>query len=209
EGFPYPDASTRSGALERLCAAPPGLPIVIDGLALGVLPEAAKAAAATRPVVALVHHPLALEAGIAPATAAAFVASERAALAAACHVIVTSPSTQRVLIADYGVAAAAVTVALPGNDRIAMAARPRRDCVALLAVGSVVPRKGYDVLIAALVALADLDWRLVIAGDCTHDRATAEAIEAQIAACGLVARVRMCGAVGEDELDTLHRAADR
>jgi glycosyltransferase involved in cell wall biosynthesis len=208
EGFPYPDAGTRSGALERLCSAPPGRPVVIDGLALGVLPEAAKAAAATRPVVALVHHPLALEAGIAPATAAAFAASERAALAAARHVIVTSPSTQRVLIADYGVAAEAVTVALPGNDRIATAARPRRDSVALLAVGSVVPRKGYDVLIAALAALADLDWRLVIAGDCTRDRATAEVIEAQIAARGLGARVRMCGAVGEDELDALHRDAD-
>ncbi len=208
EGFPYPDAGTRSGALERLCSALPGLPIVIDGLALGVLPEAAKAAAATRPVVALVHHPLALEVGIGAATAAAFAASERAALAAARHVIVTSPSTQRVLIADYGVAEAAVTVALPGNDRIAMAARPRRDRVALLAVGSVVPRKGYDVLIAALAAVADLDWQLVIAGDRTRDRATAEAIEAQIAARGLGARVRMCGAVGEDELDALHRDAD-
>jgi glycosyltransferase involved in cell wall biosynthesis len=208
EGFPYPDAGTRSGALARLRAAPPGRPIVIDGLALGVLPEAAKAVAATHPVVALVHHPLALEAGIAPATAAAFAASERAALVAARHVIVTSPSTQRVLIADYGVAEATVTVALPGNDRIAMAARPRRDSVALLAVGSVVPRKGYDVLIDALAAVADLDWRLVIAGDRTRDRATADALEARIAARGLGARVRLRGAVGEDELDALHRDAD-
>ena len=119
EGFPYPDAGTRSGALERLRAVPPGRPIVIDGLALGVLPEAAKALAATHPVVALVHHPLALEAGISPATAAAFAASERAALAAVRHVIVTSPSTRRVLVADYGVADAAVTVAVPGNRPVA------------------------------------------------------------------------------------------
>jgi hypothetical protein len=123
EGFPYPDAATCRSALERLCAAPTGRPIVIDGLALGVLPDAAKTLAATHKVVALVHHPLALETGIAPATAAAFAASERAALAAVRHVVVTSPSTRRVLIADYGVAAAAVTVALPGNDRIAAAAR--------------------------------------------------------------------------------------
>jgi glycosyltransferase involved in cell wall biosynthesis len=208
EGFPYPDAGSRSGALERLRAVPPGRPIVIDGLALGALPEAAKAVAVTHTVVALVHHPLALEAGISPAAAAAFAASERAALAAARHVIVTSPSTQRVLIADYGVADAAVTVALPGNDRIAMEARPRRGTVALLAVGAVVPRKGYDVLIDALAALTDLDWRLVIVGDRTRDRAAADRIEAQIATCGLSARVRMRGAVGEDELDALHRGAD-
>ncbi len=77
---------------------------MIDGLALGVLPDAAKALAATHKVVALVHHPLALETGIASEIAAAFAASERAALAVVRHVIVTSPSTRRVLIADYGVA---------------------------------------------------------------------------------------------------------
>jgi glycosyltransferase involved in cell wall biosynthesis len=208
EGFPYPDACTRSGALERLRTVPPGRPIVIDGLALGVLPEAAKALESTYPVVALVHHPLALEAGISPPTAAAFAASERAALAAVRHFSVTSPSTRRVLVADYAVADAAATVALPGNDRIALEARPRRDSVALLAVGSVVPRKGYDVLIDALAAIADLDWRLVIAGDRTRDRATADAIEAKIAASSLGRRVRMLGAVGEDALDALHREAD-
>jgi glycosyltransferase involved in cell wall biosynthesis len=208
EGFPYPDAATCRSALERLCAAPTGRPIVIDGLALGVLPDAAKTLAATHKVVALVHHPLALETGIAPATAAAFAASERAALAAVRHVVVTSPSTRRVLIADYGVAAAAVTVALPGNDRIAAAARPRRDTVALLAVGSVVPRKGYDVLVDALAGIVDLDWRLVIAGDCTRDRAAADKLAAHIAARGLGTRVRMRGAVGEDELAALHRDAD-
>ena len=149
-----------------------------------------------------------LEAGISQATAAAFAASERAALAAVRHVIVTSPSTQRVLVADYGVADAVVTVAMPGNDRIAMEARSRGDGVALLAVGSVVPRKGYDVLVDALAAIADLDWRLVVAGDRTRDRTTADAIEAQIAARALSARVRMLGAVGEEALDALHREAD-
>jgi glycosyltransferase involved in cell wall biosynthesis len=208
DGFPYPCAATRRGALERLRATPAGRPLVIDGLALGVLPEAAKALAQTHPLIALVHHPLALESGISPETAAALAASERAALACVRHVVTTSPSTRRELIADYAVAAKSVTVALPGIDTVVASPRPRKDSVTLLAVGAVVPRKGYDVLIAALATLADLDWRLVIAGDRTRDRAMANVLAAQIAALGIGARVSMRGAVGDDELARLHAEAD-
>src|SRR5262249_25631074 len=152
EGFPYPCAATRQRALALLRATPAGQPIVIDGLALGVLPDAAAALATTYPLIALVHHPLALESGVAAQTAAALAASERAALACVRHVVTTSPSTRRALIADYAVAPASVTVALPGIDAVAVTPRPRRDDVTLLAVGAVVPRKGYDVLIDALAA---------------------------------------------------------
>jgi glycosyltransferase involved in cell wall biosynthesis len=208
DGFPYPDAATRQGALERLRATPAGRPLVIDGLALGVLPEAAKALAPTHPLVALVHHPLALESGISSGAAGAMAESERAALACARHVVTTSPSTRRVLIADYGVAPEQATVALPGIDAVAASPRLHRGAVTLLAVGAVVPRKGYDILIDALATLADLDWRLVIAGDRTRDRATADAVAAQIAAMGLGARVSMHGAVAEDELARLYAEAD-
>ena len=40
---------------------------MIDGLAFGVLPEAAEALRETHPLIALVHHPLALETGVTPA----------------------------------------------------------------------------------------------------------------------------------------------
>ncbi len=208
DGFPYPAPATRKAALERLGATSAGRPLVIDGLALGVLPEAAQALAPSHPVIALVHHPLALESGIAPEAAAALAASERAALACVRHAVTTSPSTRRVLISDYGVAPERVTVALPGIDTVAVSPRPRRNAVTLLAVGSVVPRKGYDVLIDALATLADLDWHLVIAGDRTRDRATADAIASRIATAGLGARVSMRGAVSDDELARLHAEAD-
>jgi glycosyltransferase involved in cell wall biosynthesis len=208
DGFPYPAPATRKAALERLRTTPAGRPLVIDGLALGVLPELAQALAPSHPVIALVHHPLALESGISPETAAALAACERVALACVRHVVTTSPSTRRVLISDYGVAPASITVALPGIDAVAVSPRPRRDAVTLLAVGAVVPRKGYDVLIDALATLADLDWRLVIAGDRTRDRATADAIAAQIAALGLGARVSVRGAVADEELARLHNEAD-
>src|ERR1700674_45545 len=82
------------------------------------------------------------------------------------------------------------------------------ETVNLLAVGSVVRRKGYDLLIEALARLTDLDWRLVIAGDCTRDRETAGALATRIVLLRLGPRMRMAGAVRHDELAGLYRDAD-
>jgi glycosyltransferase involved in cell wall biosynthesis len=212
DGFPRPRQAAIAAALPRLQRVPAGQPIVVDGLALGVLPEAAAALRESHRLIALVHHPLALESGLAPAEVQALRASERAALAAVSHVIVTSPATRRILAAEYGVPEGMITVALPGVERPGAApqhvsAGDAADTVNLLAVGAVVPRKGYDVLIDAVALLTGLDWQLVIAGDCKRDQATASALAAAIARKRLQRRVCLTGAVSESELDGLYRGA--
>jgi len=94
-GFPFPSVAARALALARLAALPADQPIVIDGLALGVLPDAA---ARLRALTALVHHPLALESGLSFSDAAALRVSEAEALACARRVIVTSPFTARLVV---------------------------------------------------------------------------------------------------------------
>ena len=89
DGFPQPSVEQRAVALARLKALPDGIPVVVDGLALGALPEAAEKIARRAPLVALVHHPLALETGLSPADARKLFESECKALAAARSVIVT------------------------------------------------------------------------------------------------------------------------
>jgi glycosyltransferase involved in cell wall biosynthesis len=211
EGFPRPTPETIDAALPRLRRVPAGQPIVVDGLALGVLPEAAAALRSSHRLIALVHHPLALESGLTPTEATALRNSERAALKSVSRVVVTSPATRRILVADYGVPGEAIAVALPGTERTAGAAvarRPAEGSINLLAVGAVVPRKGYDVLIEALDELVDLDWQLVIAGDCKRDRATAAELATTIARKRLDRRVCLAGAVNEHELAALYRDAD-
>src|SRR4029077_3796691 len=73
---------------------------------------------------------------------------------------------------------------------------------------AVVPRKGYDVLIAALATLADLPWRLTIAGDRTRDPATVQELESDIARAGLTERITLAGAVPDERLDALYDGAD-
>jgi glycosyltransferase involved in cell wall biosynthesis len=206
--FPRPSAQALAAARARLLAVPAGTPIVVDGLAFGVLPELAAELHRDHPLIALVHHPLALESGIPPAEAAEFRQRERAALAHTDRVIVTSPSTARRLAADYAVISASITVALPGSEPRGAARSGRDGPLALLAVGAVVRRKGYDVLVEALATLRDLPWRMTIVGDRTRSPATVTALDAAIRQHGLGDRIAFAGAVDEARLAALHAAAD-
>ena len=207
DGFPYPAADTRATACARL-AALPRHPVVIDGLAFGALPEAAAALRASHRLVALVHHPLALESGLSAADAASLRASERSALVCARHVIATSATVARLLVADYGVASGRLSVVEPGTDRVSAPPRNREGVVKLLAVGSVIPRKGYDVLVAALARLRHLPWRLVIAGDCGRSPQTSRQLRAEIARLGLTDRISLLGAVASEQMSPLYASAD-
>ena len=200
EGFPHVDTAARGRAIERIAALPGELPVVVDGLAFGVLD--APALAHSHWLIALVHHPLALESGLSEEQAAALRASERAALASTRHVIASSPSTARLLVADYAVAADRISIVPPGTDRVPITPRMRGSTVELLAVGSVVPRKGYDILLAALTKIRDLSWRLVVAGDRTRDAATPRMLDARILRLGLEERITFAGAVTAQALHT-------
>lgn len=208
DDFPRPSSATRASAQRRLADVAKGEPIVIDGLAFGVLPEAAAQLRLRHPLIAIVHHPLALETGLGAAEAAGLHASEQAALAAAARVVTSSAATARALVADYNVPADRITVAPPGTDRAPVAPGSKDGIVRLLAVGSIVPRKGYDVLIAALAMLADLPWRLVIAGDRSRDLAAAARLDRDIVRCQLGDRIKVLGAVSPEQVSELYAAAD-
>lgn len=208
EGFPFPSADTRAAARARLAALPPERSIVVDGLAFGALPDAAAALRTSHRLLALVHHPLALETGLSESERASLHASERSALGCARHVIASSATTSRLLAADYGVPSDRLSVVEPGTDRVA--ARPRDNAreVVMLAVGAVIPRKGYDVLVAALARLGQLPWRLVIAGDRGRSPETSRRLEAEIAGSGLADRISLLGTVSSDELASLYASCD-
>jgi glycosyltransferase involved in cell wall biosynthesis len=209
DGFPWPTEASLAVARARLSAVPTGWPIVIDGLAFGVLPDVASELAGHNPLLALVHHPLALEWGLSTDQADILRESERAALASAQGVVVTSSATARIVASDYGVPADRITVARPGNDPVPRA-RGSRDAGIphLLSVGAVVPRKGFDVLVAALATLSSLSWKLTIAGDLTRDATAAAKLHSEIARHGLTDRIAVLGAVSSEQLARLYDSAD-
>jgi glycosyltransferase involved in cell wall biosynthesis len=207
DGFPFASAAQRASALAMLSALPGGCPVVLDGLAFGALPEAG-ALQSRLPLIALVHQPLALEPALDAAQANVLRESERAALAAAARVVVTSESTARIVTADYNVQPQRISVVRPGNDPVPPALGSNDAVVRLLSIGSVVPVKGYDLLIAAVATLVDLPWRLTIAGDLTRNLAAAAQLDSDISAHGLGDRVTVLGAVPPDRIIELYLASD-
>ena len=59
DGFPAPGAAAMAEAVAQLQALPADVPVIVDGLAFGALPTEGVAGMAA-PIIALVHHPLAL-----------------------------------------------------------------------------------------------------------------------------------------------------
>lgn len=205
-GFPHPSADDLGRSYQALGSLPPSALVLVDGLAFGVLPRDWLDRLGHR-WVALVHHPLALETGLAPAMVARLRASEREALDAARVVIVTSAHTAATLAADYGVAAERIHVALPGTAR-AERVYGSGEMPCLISVATVTARKAHDVLVQALSCLRDLPWRCRIVGSLDREPATATQVSALIRALGLEGRITLEGEVTADGLKMAYRMAD-
>ena len=180
--------------------------LVVDGLAYGAFTQPLLDRLDGR-VIALVHHPLFLETGLPNARKVELRNTETAALLRADHIIVTSRATKRILTEHMGLPSQKMTVAEPGTDPAGRATGTGMP-LHILAVGAVMPRKGYDVLVEALAKITDLDWRMTIAGALDRHPATVEQLRALIDSHNLQDRIHLAGKVVPATLDRFYESAD-
>lgn len=204
--FPTPTDDDLALTRQLLGQLHPETPILFDGLAYSALPPDLLADLRS-PVVALVHHPLAYETGLLAEQKAHFMTSERVALSHAQAVVVSSPLTARVLTEDFQVPPGKLTIAEPGTEP-ALRATGAGSPFTMLAVGSIIPRKGYLGLIDALAALSNPDWHLIIAGSPEHDPAEANRLREAVLASGKRGQITIAGKVSNRELTELYARAD-
>lgn len=208
DDFPAPSLASMAETERLFAAIPDGTLVLVDGLAFGVLPDLAARHGARLVLVALVHHPLGYETGLSPEREAALIASERTALAHARRVLVTSATTQATLAAQFGVPEARLAVALPGTDPAPVAKGSGKDGPALLAVGSILPRKDFPALVQALLPWRELAWTLTIAGSTARDPKETARLRQAIARAGLEDRVILAGEIDALALDARLDSAD-
>lgn len=208
-GFPFPKPQTLQRAQDYLLGDDDPSVLVVDGLALGVMPNAAARLADRRPLLALVHHPLYLETGLTDEQCRDVFESERAALAPVRGVITTSPETKNRVSEDFGIDAQRVWTVEPGFERPdTLPPISREGPVRILSVGSLVARKGHDRLIAALSDLTALDWTLTIVGADDRDPDHTRMLQSLIAEHGLNDRVVLTGAVSDTALRDAYLSSD-
>lgn len=192
--FPFPDAKALQHTEQIFAALPDQTIVLVDGLAFGAMGHCASRHASRLRLIALCHHPLALESGLNPAQQLAFRESEQIALQCSKAVIVTSANTALTLTELFSIPMVKITVAQPGTDRAGFA-HCTGDPAVLLCVATLTRRKAHDVLIAALAMVADLPWQARFAGGEEFDPHWGNELRQQIAAAGLGSRIHLLGSV--------------
>jgi glycosyltransferase involved in cell wall biosynthesis len=206
--FPGPEAEAEQALEATVSDLPDGSLVVIDGLALGGLPGPAVRHADRLALLGLVHHPVSEETGLSVQRANELEALERIALQSCRGIIVTSQFTADRL-REWLQPCPLLRVVTPGIDGVA-AERPEKSTAVprLLCVGSLVPRKGQDLLVQALAQLRDRSWHCLLAGSEARDIPFATQLRSGIGRLGLGARVEILGECTESVVEELYATAD-
>ena len=204
---PLADDEARTAAATAWAELPNDARPVIDNQVLPSLAPLAHDLALRRAVV-LDHHPTGLEPGLSPTDAASLIAIETELLPLCHRVVVPSKTIAATLVERFGVAHETCAVITPGTDDAPRATGSSGKTVHVLSIGSLIPRKGHDVLLRALARLFDLNWHLTIAGSARLDPDCAAALPSLAAELGIAERVRFLGEMTGTPLAALWDSAD-
>ena len=194
EKFPFPDELVLTQTENKFLSIPDDSTVIVDGLAFGAMKNLVKINKNRLCLIALCHHPLAMETGLDPYERKLLLQSESYALKNANHVIVTSQNTRKILIEDFSISSSQITVAQPGTDRYSFA-RCNGSPPKLLTCASLIKRKGHDILIDALREIHCLNWQARFVGDETLDPKWAGELRDKVALSGLSTQIEFVGTV--------------
>jgi glycosyltransferase involved in cell wall biosynthesis len=174
--------------------------VLVDGLVASAASEVIVPRARRLRLVVLLHMPLGV--GCEPARP-----RERAVLSAVASVVTTSQWARQWLLDSYAMPPSRVRVVEPGAE-IAGLAPGSSTGGELLCVGAVTPTKGHDVLVAALAAVAELEWRCVCVGALDIEPGFVDDVRRRAERSGIGDRLRFTGPLTGPDLDAAYAGAD-
>ena len=211
--FPLTDARAVAAARVAWADLPPDTHAVIDGLALPAFAGLGDAIAARPRTAGLIHHATSLETGLAETDRNDLGNIERHLFQRLGRLIANSETTADSLSGEFGVPRDRIAIVNPGTDpapRSTGSGGPGSASTAchIVSIGTLIPRKGHDVLLRALARLFDLDWHLTIAGSPTADPVHADGLAALAEELNITKHVTFAGETTGAALEALWNAAD-
>ncbi len=206
--FPLTDARAVAAARAAWAGLAPDTHVVIDGLALPAFAALGEAIAARPRVAGLIHHATSLETGLAEADRIDLGGIERHLFQRLARVIANSETTAESLSGAFGVPRERIAVVTPGTDPAPRSQGSGGPACHVLSIGTLIPRKGHDVLMRALALLFDLDWRLTIAGSPLADPVHADGLAALAEELRIAQHVTFAGETTGAALEALWSSAD-
>jgi glycosyltransferase involved in cell wall biosynthesis len=197
--FPLADATARDAACAAWDRLTPGTRPVIDGLALPAF-EGLDDALIARDAFGLIHHPTAMETGLDDTVRDRLRAAEQRLFSRLDRLVVTSDPTAEALTKTFAVDPARLHVVVPGTDDAPRSPGSGGPTCRVLSVGTLVPRKGHDLLLRALARLFDLDWHLTVVGAPDRDPVCANGLLALTESLSISQRVTFTGELSEPAL---------
>jgi glycosyltransferase involved in cell wall biosynthesis len=212
--FPFPDLVAIEAARSALDGQPDHRLVVIDGLALPAFESALLAHRARLSLVGFVHHPLALETGLEPSAQDQLARVESRIWSLLDGIVCPSEDSARA-VAETGFDTGRIAVTPPGTElpRSVLRSEPAiprlpGGPVRLLAVGTLIARKGHALLLEALAEVpSDLLWHLDCIGSLERDPLTVERVRALIRDRHLDGRVTLHGEVSSQARDLAYARA--
>jgi glycosyltransferase involved in cell wall biosynthesis len=205
--FPLADDFARDAACAAWDRLSPETKPVIDGLALPAF-RGLEDAITARGSVGLIHHPVSLETGLSDAGHAALDDVERRLFPRLKRLVVTSSTTAETVETKFHIPSDRIRVVVPGTDAAPRCPGAQGPVCEILSIGTLIPRKGHDVLLHALARLFDLNWHLTIAGALDRDPPHAHGLMALAEELRIAHRVRFAGELVGDALEAAWQAAD-
>ncbi len=200
--WPSPDAQSLGSLAAAVGDIPDGAVVLLDGLVASPAPEVLSPEAERLRLVVLVHMPL----GHGPRNRAAWKREGIVLEAAAC-VVTTSTWARQTLLDLYSLPGNRIHVAEPGVDPAELAPGTAT-AGALLSVAAVIPGKGHDLLLDALVPLTSFSWECHCVGSLDRDPAFVARLRRRVLEGRMDGRIRFSGPQAKADLARSYAAAD-
>lgn len=207
DDFPFPSDESIQHCSQTVKNIAKSETVIVDSLALGVIPSILKELSLTNPVIGLIHLPLSADPNYSAYQRTLITSQEIEAFRLVKNFIVSSEFTRETLI-NFGIEEHKINLVIPGIDDFPQKKNYPDQPTKLLSIANMCRSKDHSLLVRALTALKDKDWVLHCYGNLDWDRDYLADFQSLIRKNNLQKKILIHSTISGQELSDAYLDAD-